>query len=119
VEEEKVVRDLARRVLSAQGYEVLDADQGDSALAASDAHRGRLRLVITDLVLPGGLSGRELAEKLRAAHPQTRFLFISGFTAAAARQRGLLGPGGHFLLMPFSPMALARRVREVLDSAAD
>jgi PAS domain S-box-containing protein len=114
VEDEAAVRDLIRRVLASRGYTVLEADGADSALTLMDGHGEPIHLVISDVVLPGRLGGRELAELLNGRHPEARFLFISGYTASGVLQDGLVS--GSFLQKPFSPEALARKVREVLDA---
>jgi two-component system cell cycle sensor histidine kinase/response regulator CckA len=116
VEDEAAVRDLVRRVLASRGYTVLEADRASTALALVDGRGEPLQLVICDVVLPGGLGGRELARALAGRHPEARFLFISGYTPSAVLQGGLLAEGGNFLQKPFSPEALARKVREVLDA---
>ena len=115
VEDEAAVRDLIRRVLASRGYTVLEADRAASALALVDGRGDPIPLIISDVVMPGGMGGRELAGVLAGKHPESRFLFISGYTPSAVLQGGLLEEGGHFLQKPFSPEALARKVREVLD----
>jgi PAS domain S-box-containing protein len=116
VEDEPAVRDLVRRVLTSRGYTVLEADQAESALTLTDGRTAPFRLAICDVVLPGRMGGRELAGELADRHPESRFLFISGHSAGAAQQAGLLEEGVPFLQKPFSPEALARKVREVLDA---
>jgi len=115
VEDEPPVRDLIRRVLSGLGYTVLEASSAVEALAAWRAAPAPIHLLITDVVMPGGMDGRELAERLAVQGPGLRVLFISGYTPGAAAHRGLLPAGGQFLQKPFSPAALGRKVREVLD----
>jgi signal transduction histidine kinase/ActR/RegA family two-component response regulator len=120
VEDEPAVRVLAREVLSLNGYRVL------AAAGADEAHRlcaGRgdeadaIDLLITDVVMPG-TSGRELAEALLAQRPGLRVLYISGYTADAIVRHGILHESLPFLSKPFSPQALTRKVREVLDGSA-
>ncbi|MCJ7831638.1 MAG: ATP-binding protein [Dehalococcoidia bacterium] len=115
VEDEAAVRDLIRRVLASRGYTVLEADRAASALALVDGRGDPIPLIISDVVMPGGMGGRELAGVLAGRHPESRFLFISGYTPSAVLQGGLLEEGVHFLQKPFNPEALARKVREVLD----
>jgi two-component system cell cycle sensor histidine kinase/response regulator CckA len=104
-----------RKVLSARGYAVLEADQADLALAQADGRGTPVQLVISDVILPGDTGGRALAELLSSRHPGMRFLFISGYTAGAVRHSGMLPEGVRFLQRPFSPEALSRAVREILD----
>ncbi len=109
VEDEAGVREVARNVLARLGYQVLVAPDGDEALALAARHQGPLHLLVTDMVLPS-LSGREVAESLRARLPECRVLYMSGHPEVLAA--GLGGPD--FLPKPFSPEALARKVRQVL-----
>jgi PAS domain S-box-containing protein len=115
VEDEAAVRDLVRRVLAGLGYTVLQAREGEQALDICGQLRGPLHLLISDVVLPG-LNGWELARRLREVRPECRLLYMSGYTASVISQRGILEPGVPFLQKPFSPEALAHKVREVLDS---
>jgi len=115
VEDESAARDLVRKVLSDRGYTVLEAERADQALAQADGHGGSVQLVICDVILPGDMNGRALAGLLSSRNPGLRFLFISGYTAGAVRRAGMLPEGARFLQRPFSPEALARAVREVLD----
>ena len=114
VEDDDKVRDVVAMALRDAGYTVLEARSGASALAYADEHREPIHLVITDLVMPG-MNGRELVERWRARHPETRALFMSGYTDATAHSQGGLPVGAAFIQKPFAPSALARRVREVLE----
>jgi DNA-binding NarL/FixJ family response regulator len=93
---------------------VLEASRGDEALSVSESHRGPIELLVTDLVMPA-MTGRDLAEQLLLRHPETRVLYMSGYTDDAIVRRGVLEEGAPFLQKPFTPDALARKVREVLD----
>jgi CheY-like chemotaxis protein len=115
VEDEPAVRALAARVLRQKGYAVLEAGGGREAVAAARAHRGRVHLLVTDVVMPGQ-GGRALAEALRADNPELRVLFVSGYTDDAMVRHGILADRVHFLQKPFTPAALAAKVREVLDA---
>jgi PAS domain S-box-containing protein len=115
VEDEPVVRSLAVRALVDQGYRVLQAADGPSALAASRAYQGELHLLVTDVVMPG-MNGRELAERLAAERPGLRVLYVSGYTEHAVVRHGVLEKGIAFLSKPFDLRDLTRTVREVLDS---
>ena len=114
VEDEQSVRDLAGSVLEKRGYTVLAASDGEEALHLSKAHAGDIQLVITDAIMPG-MRGHELAEVMRTLRPQIKVLFISGYTDDAAIHQGVLAEGIQFLQKPFTPDALARKVRNVLD----
>jgi two-component system, cell cycle sensor histidine kinase and response regulator CckA len=116
VEDDESVRQLVRETLEAKGYKVLEADNGQAALRIASAHPGSIDMLITDVVMPG-MSGRELAKALGASHPQTRILFLSGYTEDAIVHHGVLQPGTVFLEKPFTLQSLAAKVREVLGSA--
>ena len=117
-EDEPSVRMLAARVLRAQGYTVVEAENGNVALQLARAWMGtRLDLLITDVVMPY-MSGKMLAGHIQTLFPASAVLFISGYTDNAITHHGQLDPGVIFLQKPFSPAALARKVREVLDARA-
>jgi CheY-like chemotaxis protein len=114
VEDDVLVRGLAARVLSRQGYHLLEAANGHEALAFIQEYGPEIQLLISDLVMPG-VSGKALAEQLQAARPGVKVLFISGYTDHIISHHGILEAGVHFLQKPFLPIKLARKVREVLD----
>ena len=114
VEDDEAIRSLARKVLTAQGYTVLEAADGLAALQIAQQHTGLLHLVLTDVVMPG-MSGRELAQRLAPLLPQLKLLYMSGYTGDAVMHRGVLQDGLPFLAKPFSPEDLATTVRDVLD----
>jgi PAS domain S-box-containing protein len=114
VEDDDKVREVVSLALRDAGYTVLEARVGSGALALGAERKEPVHLVITDLVMPG-MSGRELVERWRAKHPETRALFMSGYTDATAHQQGGLPAGAAFIQKPFAPSALARKVREVLE----
>ena len=116
VEDADMVRDLARRTLTFRGYTVLEAHDGEEALRLSTQHEGPIHLLVTDVVMPGGISGRQLAERLMATRPEMRVLYMSGYADDAIVRHGLLEPGMAFLQKPFAPDILALKVREVLDA---
>jgi diguanylate cyclase (GGDEF)-like protein len=116
VEDDGGVRSLARRVLESKGYRVLEARQGDEALAISAWYDGPIALMLTDLVMPGK-GGRELARCFASVRPDMRVLYMSGYTDNAIFQQQVFDPGTAFLSKPFTPDELARKVREVLDTA--
>jgi two-component system cell cycle sensor histidine kinase/response regulator CckA len=114
VEDEEVVRRLGHRVLTALGYQVLVARDGPDALRIVQSWPDPIHLVATDVVMPR-MSGRDLADRLRARRPDAKVLFLSGYTETAVAHRGVLAAGGAFLQKPFTPTLLARKVREILD----
>ena len=116
VEDEDVVRNLCVRVLDELGYKVLQAGNGDEAIALALGYGERIDLLLTDVVMPG-MGGREVANRLTQIHPETRFLFTSGYTDNAIVQHGVLDEGVSFIGKPYSPSAIAKKVREVLDKA--
>lgn len=116
VEDEKAVRALVRRVLRQSGYTVLEAQQANKALRICRQYEEPIDLLITDVVLPGGTSGPDLARDLKGTHPEMEVLYISGYTDNAIVHRGVLDPGVAFMQKPFTPAALARKVRQVLDA---
>jgi PAS domain S-box-containing protein len=118
VEDEDLVRGLVRDILARQGYIVLDAADGQSALETARRHRGPIQLLVTDVVMPG-MSGLELADSLTHERPDTRVIYISGYTDERVMRRGTPQPGTAFLQKPFTPEALLRVTREVLDARVD
>jgi len=109
------IRRLVRQVLAERGYWVLEAIHGTHAIEIGEQHTVPIHLLVTDVVMPG-MSGRELAEHLKLSRPDMKVLFMSGYTDKAIVHHGELDPGTAFLQKPFTPDALARKVREVLDS---
>jgi PAS domain S-box-containing protein len=114
VEDEGTVRSVAREVLQMVGYTVLEAASGEEALQRAAQHNGAIHLLLTDVVMPG-MSGRDLAERLIVDYPALEVLYLSGYTDEAIAHHGVLQAGIELLHKPFTPDALARRVREVLD----
>jgi PAS domain S-box-containing protein len=114
VEDEEAVRAYAARILSEQGYIVLEAPGGAAALALVAAHPGPIDLLVTDVVMPG-LQGHQLAERLSDIRPGLRVLYVSGFTESSVVDQGVVGEGIAFLPKPYTVDALGRAVRLVLD----
>jgi two-component system cell cycle sensor histidine kinase/response regulator CckA len=115
VEDEECVRQLIRETLQFKGYKVLEADRGDTALRIAAAHPGRIDLLISDVVLPG-MAGKELGNKHLANNPNTKVWYLSGYTEEAIIHQGMLDAGADFLQKPFMLQALARKVRDVLNT---
>lgn len=118
VEDDDEVRSLAREILQAFGYRVLEAAHGAEALAAARQHPGPIHLLVTDVVMPG-MNGREVAEALARERPDTKTLYLSGYTENAVVHHGVVDARMAFLKKPFTPDTLARKVREVLDQGRE
>jgi PAS domain S-box-containing protein len=118
VEDEASVRDLACVVLERYGYTVLTAENGRAALDIWRQRKSRIDLVLTDLVMPGGMSGRALAEQLQAERPGLKVIFMSGYSDEIVHRQLDLQSGCRFLQKPYPPRALAEAVRRCLDSGA-
>ncbi|HKV34953.1 MAG TPA: ATP-binding protein [Pyrinomonadaceae bacterium] len=116
VEDADWVRKLARQVLERAGYRVVEASGADEAISIIEAsHNGTtVDLVLTDVIMPG-MSGNDMSKQLLAMRPGLPVLYMSGYTDDAIVQHGVLEPGINFIQKPFSPDALALKVREVLD----
>jgi CheY-like chemotaxis protein len=114
VEDDPLVRTIAKRSLRDAGFEVLDAADGNEALRTLAQH-SQVDVVITDLAMPE-LGGRELARRLSQSRPDLPIIFMSGYTDDDLARRGLLQTGAPYLEKPFSPQALVRMVQDVLDS---
>jgi two-component system, cell cycle sensor histidine kinase and response regulator CckA len=114
VEDEDMVRSIARQALEMNGYHVLEASHGKEAVVICEQHQGPIDLMVTDVVMPQ-MSGRELAEYLATSRPETKVLFVSGYTDDAIVHHGVLDNHVNFLQKPFTPDALAHKVREVLS----
>ena len=115
VEDEESVRRLARRVLEAQGYTVLEAINGADALRIAGDYAGVIDLLLSDVVMPE-VGGRLLAERLTAARPETEVMFMSGYTDDDILRRGLLERGQRLIQKPFTATALVHDVRTLLDA---
>lgn len=114
VEDEEMVRGLARRILEALDYRVVEAGDATEAMERAREMGNEVDLLLTDVVMPR-ISGRQLAESLRDERPSLPVLFMSGYTDDALMQHGALSPGQGFLQKPFTPLSLSRKIREVLD----
>ena len=115
VEDDPLVREFTVRPLRAAGYRVLVASSGVEALEIADDELRTVRLLVTDVIMPG-LDGRALAEALCRRHAELQVLYVSGYTQGAIAERGVLDSGIHFLQKPFSASSLLAKVRGLLDS---
>ena len=115
VEDESNVRQLARQYLENQGYTVLEAADGAAAIEISNAHPGPIHLLLTDVIMPG-MNGRELARRVSALRPETKVLYMSGYTENAIAHNGILDEGIALLQKPFTLTTLRTKVREKLSS---
>jgi CheY-like chemotaxis protein len=117
VEDEEAVRILVCRVLESKGYRVLEAGHGSEALVICDEEKEPIHMLMTDLIMPD-MNGKQLAERVSALRPDTKILFMSGYTDNAILHNGVFEPGTNFLQKPFTPSAIIRKVRAVLDDVA-
>ena len=115
VEDDPAVRELAREILEQRGYRVLEASSGAEALRGWPEARDRVALLLTDLVMPEGVGGRELAERLRADRPGLKVIYTSGYSAEIAGREFSLSSDEAFLQKPFSTGALLDTLRRSLD----
>jgi two-component system cell cycle sensor histidine kinase/response regulator CckA len=113
VEDTAAVRAIARQLLERQGYTVLEAIDGPTALSLAARHEGPIHLLLTDLVMPE-MNGRQLAEQLTSVRPDMKVVYMSGYADDAVMKRGVA-----YLEKPFTPAGLARTLREVLDSSPE
>jgi two-component system, cell cycle sensor histidine kinase and response regulator CckA len=117
-EDEDGLRALARRVLQAKGYTVLEANNGEEALRLAERSGGTIDLLVTDVVMPH-TGGRAAAEALTSRYPSVKVLYMSGYTDDEILRNGVLRSDHCFLSKPFSPDELLHKVREVLDDCPE
>ena len=115
VEDEPVLRDMAHLILQDCGYRVLEAGSGAEALQVWERHPDAIDLVLTDVVMPGGMSGRDLAVKLMASHPRLKIIFTSGYNVEETNTDFFRRGGAIFLQKPYTRVDLAKAVRDALD----
>ncbi|HMH01090.1 MAG TPA: ATP-binding protein [Terriglobales bacterium] len=118
VEDDDMVRGTAKEILLMGGYEVLEASRGQEALAVAKDFAGPIHLMVTDVVMPE-MNGPDLAVRMEKSFPLLKVLYMSGYTDEAIVHHGVLDEGVAFLEKPFTPNALSRKVREVLDAQAE
>ena len=117
VEDELAILNMASKILTKQGYSVLQANTPAEAIRLVKEQGGMIDLLITDVIMPG-MNGKDLAHNLQSMNPRLKYLYMSGYTADAIAQQGVLDEGVYFIQKPFSLPDLATKVREVLDSKA-
>jgi two-component system, cell cycle sensor histidine kinase and response regulator CckA len=115
IEDEAPLRALDRSILEGYGYEIVEADSADAAVERWREHRSRISLLLTDIVLPGGFTGPDLAKKFHAEKPALRIIFSSGYSVDVIEKDFDLREGMNFLQKPYSPHRLAQAVRDVLE----
>ena len=118
MEDELDLRYLVRSLLEDSGYRVLEAEHGKEAVKVWNEHRGKIDLLLTDMQMPEGLSGIDLAGKFRAENPGLKVIFSSGYSVELFRQQEIHGlrEGLNFLPKPYQPETLTKAVRECLAS---
>jgi PAS domain S-box-containing protein len=117
VEDEANLRYLARQFLEKQGYRVIEAADGAVAMQIAVAHEGVIHLLLTDVIMPG-MNGRELAQRISEIRPNTKVLYMSGYTENVIGHNGTLDAGVRLLQKPFTLRDLKIQVREVLDATS-
>ncbi len=115
VEDDQVVRTFVRDLLVECGYDVVEAAGAEEALRWAERHQGPIHLLLTDVIMPG-LSGRQLAERIGTMRPDTKILFMSGYTGDIVIRYGLQEMGVEFIQKPFDAESLERKVRALLDA---
>jgi len=115
VEDEPVLREMARDILESYGYRILEAATGKEALGMWNLTRGKIDLLLTDMIMPDGISGAELAQRLLAGQPHLKIVFTSGYTANEVSPEVLAKTRARFLQKPYTHDMLAKVVRDALD----
>jgi CheY-like chemotaxis protein len=118
VEDEEPLRELVIEILELYGYKVISAESGVAALKLWDTHKNEVDLLLTDMVMPLGVSGRELAERLQQEKPSLKIIYTSGYSPGMAGKDLALLEGFNFLAKPYPPARLIEVVRECLDGGA-
>ena len=115
VEDEPSLRGLVRKVLERHGYKVIDASSGVAAIDVWAQHKAHIDLLLTDMVMPDGMSGRELAEKLKADNPKLKVVFTTGYSSELIGDDIVLRDGVNFLQKPYPPQKLLETIRNGLS----
>ena len=113
-EDEPDLRELTRIFLRDYGYNVIEAASAEQALQIAEVFAGPIHLLLTDVIMPG-ISGRQLAERIHKKHPQTKIIYMTGYTDDMVVQHKVLEPGVNMLQKPFTRLDLASKVRSTLD----
>jgi signal transduction histidine kinase/ActR/RegA family two-component response regulator len=116
VEDEPVLRDMAHVILHDCGYRILEASSGREALMVWDRHQGAIDLVVTDVVMPEGISGMDLAQRLLATKPRLKIVFASGYSMESLDTAFVRNGRAGFLQKPYTHVTLAQAVRSALDA---
>ncbi len=119
VEDEPILREMARDILSGYGYRIFEASSGREALDTWQQKSDEIDLLLTDMVMPEGISGAELARQLVVNHPRLKIIFTSGYTANEVNTRLLVKMKARYLQKPYTQADLAKTVRECLDKTND
>jgi len=114
VEDDSLVRGVARKILQLYGYNIIEANNGEEALELGKKYPGPIHLLLTDIIMPG-MNGRELADHWKLLHPETKVLYTSGYTENALADQGALEEEIDFSPKPYRLASLAGKVREVLN----
>jgi CheY-like chemotaxis protein len=115
VEDDAKLRESVRAALSQLGYPILEAPNGVDALEIWKENRGDIQLLLTDLVMPGGMTGKELAQRIREESPKLKVIYMSGYSVEVAGKDFSMSEGVNFLTKPFQVHKLAHAVRDCLD----
>ena len=115
VENGDMLRPLLGKILRREGYNVLEAKDGDEALLMWDRYSGTIDVVVTDVVMPN-MSGKQLVERLRSLKPDLKVIYMSGYDSSILAAGNKFGSNATFLQKPFRPAELSQTVREVLQS---
>ncbi len=115
VEDEDMVRQMTHRVLSDQGYNVLEASEGDEAIKLCVEYQGKIHLLLTDVIMPGSYNGKELVEQIITKRPDVKVIFMSGYADDIIARHGILETESAFIQKPFRPTALLRLVHETVS----
>jgi CheY-like chemotaxis protein len=116
VEDEPTLRALVRKVLERVGYEVIEAPSGLAALELWMQKRPHVDLLLTDMIMPDGISGRQLGEKLKAENPKLKVIYTTGYSAELLGDDFVLREGVNFLQKPYPPHRLVQTVQNGLQS---
>jgi CheY-like chemotaxis protein len=111
------VRDLVCKILKGFGYKVLQANSGVHALDVWRDHKHEIELLLTDIVMPDGMTGRDLAERVQAEKPGLKAIFTSGYSADIVGKDFIIQEGVNFLQKPYVPQKLTRAIRKCLDGS--